>query len=277
VPSLDLNLQTVSPMFLHGAHNDKDAPPQLREPAFKALFRYWWRAVTAHQNPRDQEGELFGQTDSRSPLLIRIVGNRNNLETLTAYPLPHKRNFSKRAFGTDQEFRLRLTASNLELYQNIANLSFLLGGVGNRSRRGFGSICDTSWQFDDVEAVRKSILNTLNAITEDQYTDNGEAIESKRTTFPDYPTIKKIYWGQLTDNVDNLLTRIGQATHNHDSDDIGSANPRHSSPIHVRIQKVGRNCLPICSLLSSASKRNFSLEKQQAFIDSIIGRGGSDD
>lgn len=38
-----LNLETVTPMFLHG-HDNKIL--ELRPPPFKALFRYWWRAVS---------------------------------------------------------------------------------------------------------------------------------------------------------------------------------------------------------------------------------------
>ena len=39
--STQLNLETVTPMFLHG----HDTVLELRPPPFKALFRYWWRTV----------------------------------------------------------------------------------------------------------------------------------------------------------------------------------------------------------------------------------------
>ena len=37
-----LELETVTPMFLHGYNN---RILELRPPPFKSLFRYWWRTV----------------------------------------------------------------------------------------------------------------------------------------------------------------------------------------------------------------------------------------
>lgn len=68
-----LNLETVTPMFLHG-HDNKSL--ELRPPGFKALFRYWWRtAQDCEERPlRKAEAKLFGNTDGKASLSIRILG-----------------------------------------------------------------------------------------------------------------------------------------------------------------------------------------------------------
>ena len=57
-----LNLETVTPMFLHGSDNDN---LELRPPPFKALFRYWWRTVQDCEadSLRDNEAKLFGNAN----------------------------------------------------------------------------------------------------------------------------------------------------------------------------------------------------------------------
>jgi len=113
-----LELETVTPMFLHGHDN---TIVELRPPPFKALFRYWWRTV-------------------------------QNCDADTLYkPLPHKPDndrFGKKinAFNIEQPFELSLitkTEAEADYYRQVAKLGFLLGGIGARSRRGFGSIRET--------------------------------------------------------------------------------------------------------------------------------------
>ena len=71
--TIQLELETVTPMFLHG-HDDKIV--ELRPPPFKALFRYWWRAVQDCDTDslRKKEAKLFGSTDGKAPFSIRIPG-----------------------------------------------------------------------------------------------------------------------------------------------------------------------------------------------------------
>ena len=288
-----LELEIVTPMFLHGHDGDL---LEFRPPAFKSLFRYWWRAaqsITDLDTLRREEGELFGRTRQGSPLRMRIPGPRN-LEPGTYQPLPHhtggrncnncpdepcRKNYLKDAYGPDQGFKISLTADQITGYTSIAKLSFLLGGVGNRSRRGFGSIRDTSWAFPNVSALRMAILQTLDSVTRPgQFvvnTSSGSLVSY--LGFRKYPVIREIFFGQSTQNFQSLLQAIGQATHdNHDPDDnaLGHArgNQRMASPIYVSIQKVGQDYLPIVTQLhwDYSGYRLKDLKKQQKFIDQII-------
>lgn len=161
-----LELETVTPMFLHGHDN---SVLELRPPPFKALFRYWWRAMQDRDTDslREKEAKLFGSTDGKAPFSIRI-GEKRDLGVPIEYsPLPHKNTFKMDAYDIGKPFDLCLIIKNdseIAHYKQIAKLGFLLGGVGNRSRRGFGSIRETCWSFANVSNLRQEVLDTLNNV-----------------------------------------------------------------------------------------------------------------
>ena len=269
-----LNLEIVTPIFLRGSDNNS---LELRPPAFKALFRYWWRAAimeTDINNLRVRESNLFGSTKGRSPLSIRISGIAN--PPSAAYtPLPHRPGgFQSQAYSPNGRFNLTLAAPVLSEYEKIATLSFLLGGVGNRSRRGFGSIRYQNWNFQNINELQNKVYQTLEGILPGQFQSNGYHIHNPATTLPDYPVIRSIYFGEnLSNEVDDLLRRIGRATHNHKNRALGGINPRMASPIHVRIQKIGDQFIPIVTQLNSvfpdAAPHKYE-RKQQDFINAVI-------
>ena len=274
-----LNLETVTPMFLHGA--DPKKKPELRPPSFKSLMRYWWRTVQDCKTEplRKTEACLFGSTDGKAPFSIRISGTVD-LAQASYTPLPHRtgnRGFKSDAYKAGKPFDLYLITkkeSDASTYKQIAKLGFLLGGVGNRSRRGFGSIREKGWNFSDVSNLQREILDTLNDVAGvDRFQIKDQIIESKLTNFPNYPVIRCIFFGHPTNNSNDLLTKIGQATHNHNDNALGSASPRLASPLHVRIQKIGNKYVPLITQLHSIFPRHEPKQyqqKQKNFIDAII-------
>ena len=272
-----LNLETITPMFLRGYDNEQ---LELRPPPFKALFRYWWRAAQGFNIAnalRDAEAKLFGSTDRKAPFSIYIPGTVE----LKEHPyrlLPHKTNMDPvPAYDAAQQFDLHLITQDPSVastYKQIAKLGFLLGGVGNRSRRGFGSIRDVNWNFTDVNNLRQEVLNTLNHVASaTHFQINGNIIASTLTSFPRYPVIQRVYFGNCINDIDHLLKEVGRATHNHSHSALGGINPRMASPIHVRIQKVNGKFVPIVTQVNSvfpgAAPSN-CLQKQQNFINAVI-------
>ena len=273
--SIQLRLETVTPMFLRGYDNET---PELRPPAFKALFRYWWRAVAGKMDAdklSEREGDLFGNTKKRSPLSVRISGFAA-LQSGEYAPLPHKPDlFTSQAYLPNGRFNLILTASQLDEYEKIAKLGFLLGGVGNRSRRGFGSIRYQDWSFQTVAELEKEVCQTLDVISPGRFHKTSNEIQIDSTIrMPDYPVIQTIYFGvNLWADVDGLLRKIGQATHKHCDEALGGINPRMASPIHVRIQKVDDEFIPIVTQLNSVFPGADPHDcdwKQKKFIDEIL-------
>ena len=191
-----------------------------------------------------------------------------------------KKGYSHKAYCPGEKFTIGLTAHDLDCYKKIAKLGFLLGGVGNRSRRGFGSIRNINWNFADVCNLRQEVLKTLNDVAGFKWFQiNSESIESTLTDFPDYPVIRGIFFGQPTKYVDNLLKKIGQATHDakrlNRDDTLGGGVPRMASPVVVRIQMVDSQYIPVVTQLYSPYPNNRSphrfRQKQEQFIDAIIG------
>ena len=86
---------------------------------------------------------MFGSTDGKAPFSIRISGTANLGKPKKYSPLPHKGGNKMDAYDVGKSFDLCLITKNASAalsYKKIAKLGFLLGGVGNRSRRGFGSL-----------------------------------------------------------------------------------------------------------------------------------------
>ena len=113
-------------------------------------------------------------------------------------------------------------------------------------------------------------MDALDAVAgADRFQMKDQIIESKHLVnfSSQYPVIQRIYYGKPTNNVDSLLKKIGQATHIHKDNALGSIKPRLASPIHVRIQKVGNEYVPIVTQLYTPS--NFR-QKQKRFINAII-------
>ena len=279
-----LELETVTPMFLRG-HDNRTL--ELRPPAFKALFRYWWRTVQDcdWKSLSDAEAKLFGSTDGKAPVSIRISGTANLGNPKRYSPLPHKGSSKMDAYDVGKPFNLCLITKNAvdaSSYKKIAKLGFLLGGVGNRSRRGFGSIRETNWKLANVSDLRNEILNTLNDVAKsNQFRISNGIIKSNRRTCypPEHPVIQQIYFGKRTSDVDDLLKDIGQATHDAKQRNgyrdytLGDGRPRMASPIIVRIQMVGCQYIPIITQLYSIYPRYIPRDisrKQKEFINDII-------
>lgn len=280
---IQLELETVTPMFLHG-HDNRVV--ELRPPPFKALFRYWWRAVQdcEEESLRETEADWFGSTDGKAPFSIRIPEKKDLGVPKKYSPLPHKNAFKMDAYDVGKQFNLCLitkNASDALIYRQIAKLGFLLGGVGNRSRRGFGSIRETCWSFAHVSDLRHEVLDTLNNVAKvgggKRFEINDEVIELKHpsTTLPQYPVIRLIGFGKPTTDVGCLLKDIGQATHTHRDDALGYAKGqrRLASPIHVRVQKVEKKYVPVVTLLRwnyPGYTSDDIIKKQIPFIAEII-------
>jgi CRISPR-associated protein Cmr1 len=161
---LEATFRVVTPMFLGGTHPDDCA--ELREPSIKAALRFWYRAIDS--NYRQHEGRIFGGTgegDGQALFLLRVVGARRgndpwSKERYACFddPLGPKNGIQylsyslilgdnkRKAIEAGQEIKLLLTFRKnpaSEDRRRIASALWLLGhlgGLGSRSRRGFGTV-----------------------------------------------------------------------------------------------------------------------------------------
>lgn len=166
--SVEFDIEIVTPMFLGGA-NTTDA--ELRVPSIKGMLRFWWRAtcgIESLEKMKKKEAEIFGSTDQKASFSMRLEG-LNNIKAINSNLLPgkkfqvegktfrigiidylafgirdNKKGYTRKHFPSGSQFRLQFSFYNKDYKQSILNAfcSFIdSGGLGAKSRNGFGSLC----------------------------------------------------------------------------------------------------------------------------------------
>ncbi len=250
---MKIKCNIITPMLMHG-ENTKII--ELRPPSIKGAMRFWWRAIQAiHGNlslkdMKKQESMIFGGAVDESAVKssFRIKINSFNLKSEQINPLPHKkRGFNINGYKANQSFEVEFLGENLELIKSIFRLSTILGGFGQRSRRGFGSI----QIIDDWEITEENIKNLIININKNfKYKSNI-----------DYPYILdfKISTNGKKD-YNEVLKKISHATHDHANKCIGSVNPRYASPVYVSVIKKEDKYFPIITTLKYKEKCKDKIE-----------------
>lgn len=304
--TITFTCQTITPMFLHGADG---TTPELRPASIKGVLRFWWRALYGHL-PLDQlkklEGEIFGSTEQsmgRSSFSIR-VRDLHNHPTEKVSPLPHKDNvqFTLSAIPVGTTFRVQFSfyktptiagkKFDVQALQALFELVSLLGGLGKRVRRGFGSFKIAHMQVGQNAVSPLQVDHSFTNIQRLYTTLTGQYLELQNNTLrrpnkegrENFPYIKKIRLGNAIHP--NLLKKIGRATStvkasNNDSWDyrnaIGHAmkQSRLASPVFVSVIETPDGLLPIITTLNMAwenGRRSNSRHEgiQEQFQDNIL-------
>lgn len=167
--TITFTCETITPMFLSGADG---TTPELRPPSIKGALRFWWRAMNGDlelEELKKQEDELFGGTEGRSKVLIRVkmldkLISRKSIKSLRNQSLTYMTyGAEERSYfdvGTKFQIIFTIREHNTEKYLIIKqelkkSFSLLthLGGLGAKSRNGFGAfVCE---QVDDFETIIK--------------------------------------------------------------------------------------------------------------------------
>jgi len=166
--SVELTLETVTPLFLGGA----DQLPELRASSVRGALRFWLRAALGSvvgknglAQLREMEASVFGQTEVGSPIVVRFRGTLNTAHNFALdidargrqLRTGHNYFYYSTRLGanrrvpfqpTKQDLVLTLatragtdTATNsLKRAMVSAWLMTQLGGLGSRARRCGGSL-----------------------------------------------------------------------------------------------------------------------------------------
>jgi len=165
----EYDCEIVTPMFLGGADPGK---AELRVPSLKGELRFWWRAVYGSNNIKEmieRESKIFGSTDQKSQLKIKIEHTgiipisknlpegkyievsskqkkfRISIIEYLAFGLfdpQKKQNKYRQYIEPGAHFKISLICPkdlNNEISESL-NAMFSFGGLGSRSRNGFGSL-----------------------------------------------------------------------------------------------------------------------------------------
>ncbi|MDI9645526.1 MAG: type III-B CRISPR module RAMP protein Cmr1 [Archaeoglobales archaeon] len=281
-------LETVTPLFLAGANQRE---PELRAPSFRGVMRFWLRALLGGvlgNNPQEifkHESAVFGSTEHASPVIVR-VRHLCRPDSGEFDPLPHRKEskkFTFKGFIPDQNFTLTLLSRDegaLEQAAKALQLLCLLGGLGRRSRRGFGSLQIVNGDLPKLEASTTKELSSRLKEQLEKITGNKFASVSSTPSFP----ILHPWWTQIRvykkefGSWEEAIRFVMEKAHEHRNPSLGWAGgkeKRQASPIHVHVTKLtnGKYALVLTTLLS---KMNPSLGrvdrgKLVAFLNAFEG------
>ncbi|MBP7139348.1 MAG: type III-B CRISPR module RAMP protein Cmr1 [Caldisericia bacterium] len=284
--------ETITPMFIAGADS---TTPELRAPSIKGAMRFWWRAVNGHlsvEDLRTREAEIFGGSgdgQGRSKVIVRVENRTLNSSDISEQkPVPHK-GFKINAINTGKIFNVELCLIkskilynnqeifDLEKLKSLFILVSILGGIGKRERRGFGSFKINSISINDKNIENlifsaQNLLGLLNKFENGGYvldTQNNNKIVLIYDRNYNYPYIKFIEIGQ---NNNNLLLKISNSSHNNNSDYTGYAKRegRFSSPEYVSIINKENNNVPIITSLNHNYINLSGTDKSSEFRRDIL-------
>lgn len=149
VRGLQMTLETVTPLFLGGA--DPKGEPELRASSVRGALRFWLRALLGGAIGDDNlsalrraESSVFGSSESgASPVVVRLTGESQAQAYRSLIHNPGKL-FTVQGIMPGKLLTLILAPrppyhSVPEVVCGALLLFLLFGGLGKRSRRGFGS------------------------------------------------------------------------------------------------------------------------------------------
>ncbi len=178
--------EVVTPMFLGGADGRS---AELRAESIKGALRFWWRALYGSDDIEDmkkREMYIFGSTEKKSNLNLQIIesnieisseklhrsgfhilnylayGYDDNKGTIRQYIQP------KSTFDILIRINDRILEESRNYYDEIKNsLSAIicLGGLGMRSRSGFGSIFSKEMDGFNINKYRVGDLKRYTSLT----------------------------------------------------------------------------------------------------------------
>lgn len=186
-----VTFKTVTPLFLGGAKPDEEA--ELRASSIKGAMRSWYRAIDPEY--ANYEGKIFGSLENGQgifslKLLTNVRGTngfiKSNYDLLSIGTGRHTKNgisyfgFSletgnqrfnnyrqRKYIEADKDIRFELifkTSPDVKVKRVMLSSIWLLGhigGLGSRSRRGFGTVALQSWDCNWDECADLPIAHQV--------------------------------------------------------------------------------------------------------------------
>jgi CRISPR-associated protein Cmr1 len=205
--TIEADYTVLTPMFCAGADQSR---PELRVPSFKGVLRFWWRALAWSRLGGDlkkiheEEDHIFGgpgigrsrvaiqivlrEPDPRHELKAGSVLNVGDGARYLGYGLMDTRSKLLRAcYGAPFNFtvRLRLRGDvDLTGLSRALQAAGLFGGLGGRTRRGYGSIALREIKIDGKQTWKEpDSLDALGSAIRDCMQANVSEVSPQYTAF----------------------------------------------------------------------------------------------
>lgn len=288
--------EAITPIFSTGANTKK---AEIRPTEIKALMRFWWRAMNPHLTLdgtkllKEEEGEIFGSSAEgvgKSKFAVRV----DNCEEYLDYT--KKLNFHPKSkgnrtpalpcFAAGTRFRIILSGKGeLTTAQNLLTISLILGGIGKRSRRGYGSIKITSIDgkapvnnpMEQIMALVPLFMPDVNIVSDSvlEFWQSGSEAN--------YPFIHRIEVGSNSGPDEDLIQKTMNLAHHYDcyhtgfaekfpidkkrDGDVKTISKRFASPVYISVlQNQNGSYSPIITRLNVAF---------EPYISMFVGSGSS--
>lgn len=283
--SIDFSL--ITPCFAKAFNS-----PEMRTASLKGILRYWWRATNYTEDVKDlfdQEAEIFGgagdtnaKKSSFSMILNPISEPKIGKAQLVPNPNSTDRKYKEIPCICEGSYTLtinKIREVNFE-YNHLVSY-MILGSVGQRARRGMGSLQIDSvssddgftmpWDLDDF----KKLMEGLNVNTE---TDNNH-LEVTEKPIPKRPVVKKIYLSAPKRDPNPILEIIAHAKNKYPSkyrkidakisNEIGGIRPKKfASPIWIRLLRKNSEYKALLTVLHNPDSNNDG--EVRKYIDYIL-------
>lgn len=297
---LKVTLETVTPLFLGGA--DPRGAPELRPPSVRGALRYWLRAalggVIGDRNLdglHRLESAVFGSTDYGSIIQVRLKGGLKCADTPI---LPHKSTVKgqRNAFIAGQPIDLILSQyrdADETVWQAACStlaLALTFGGVGLRSRRGYGTfrivqssdselVPPTPDSLDEwpkhIQQIVRSAVTAMSALARAY----GVPTPDLRNDPARYPCATRVGLIRITDlQASSALDAVRQFMYKVPQNQaLGGIRPRQASPLWVRpiVTAPGRYGL-LLIVLASQLKQGTDYDFVRRFLDRDFPVAGQD-
>lgn len=260
---IEFECEVITPMFLAGANQNK---PELRVASLRGELRWWLRALLGSYLNADVgevskwEAKLLGDSseEGQSKFLIRLRHEPFSKSKEAA--LPHKPEKKQQAWfdcipaGTSFTLIFQSLSAN-EVEWDVLTSTFelfaLLGGVGRRSRRGFGNFQPRSWSFQDANSVKDFAIEKIHKV-QDAFKRWVGKVYTLQTPTP-YPIFAKdcslvhVAEPQICKNfIIKLMKKISNelSAGNLTPNVLGGIKPRQASTMIVSVVRLNDKIVP---------------------------------
>ena len=272
--------EVITPIFSYGANNSDSADPEIRPASIKGMMRYMFRIATLESDKLfELESKIFGDaTNKASPIRLAVV-TKPKIDSKPRQFLLHKYKGKKKSIPPETHFTLRMSLrqkhlqdlkcleklekkkqsqvldeeeekdfkrlkeenlKSLNWYQTLIKLSFILVGLGQRSRKGRGRGC--SKNYDTEESLKNDILKQLTEISGKGVYDFENINSKKMIIFKGNsdvkrPIIEKIVFGETKEKGwEDFLRKLDWASH-----DIKDEGNERKNAVKSPILKEDKN------------------------------------
>ncbi|GMQ57318.1 hypothetical protein AN1V17_17130 [Vallitalea sediminicola] len=263
-------IKIITPMCSYGVRQSK---PEFRITELKSLMRSTFRELYRFENLKDmkeKEKELFGDIKNKSPIALKIEYDK--LRVSDKKIIPHKPKFEKKCLSKGNQLKINLIGNDnikLEMYIILLIQSSIIGSLGNRSRKGFGSFTVTDVEGFETDKYNKLLKeNPIEIFCKminygHKYKGHFNICKKEQKilghfndffTDGDFPYVKRVSIIKINKEYDEILYEISKLTHDRLDDkliDKWFTNKGYK----IDSKKINKNILGNCKYQKVSVKR----------------------